>query len=142
MCRRHAASNERTTVRHAGRRGDVIFIEGQSPRRDGVDVRGLEDGIAIAADMIGALLVGDDKKEVRSFIWHCLFLGVFRAVLKVFFAGYPSHLDPSGEGEYLLLLPDGRVLLKTGNLTIYGSLPSIQHFLFLSHSVSDPIAWP
>ncbi len=63
---RHASGHQHDAVRHADRAGDVEILEPQAAGRQAVDIRRPDDGIAIAADMIGAVLVGDEKQKVRS----------------------------------------------------------------------------
>ncbi|MGC1779834.1 MAG: hypothetical protein WBB34_18025 [Xanthobacteraceae bacterium] len=61
---RHPPGHENNSVGHADRAGDIEMLEPDSPRCDRVDVRGLHDAVAVAAQMIGALLVGHDHEEV------------------------------------------------------------------------------
>ena len=64
--RGHAAGEHRSAVRHADGVGDIAALEAPALRRQRVDVRRAHHAVAVAAEMIGAVLVGDDEQEIRA----------------------------------------------------------------------------
>jgi len=71
--RRHATGYKRRSVWLAHRRGDVKAIELCALGRDGVNIGRLQNRVTGAAKMIRSVLVGDDKKKIRT-VSHCLSL--------------------------------------------------------------------
>ena len=67
--RGHTPGHQRGAVGHAHRTGNVSAIEAGAAGGDGVDMRGLVDGVAVATEMVGALLIGDEQQEVGAG-WH------------------------------------------------------------------------
>ena len=67
MYGRHAAGHDARAVGHTDRRGNVKAVEARAACGEAVDMRGAHDRIAVAAQMVGAMLVGDDEKKVRLF---------------------------------------------------------------------------
>ena len=64
--RGHAAGEHRSAVRHADGVGDIAALEAPALRRQRVDVRRAHHAVAVAAEMIGAVLVGDDEQEIGA----------------------------------------------------------------------------
>src|SRR5712691_2565743 len=69
--RRHPPGHQGRAVGHADRRRHVEALEPGAARGDRVDMRGLEDGMAVAAEIIETMLVSDEKKKVRPCCHHC-----------------------------------------------------------------------
>ncbi len=59
--RRHAAGHEGCPVGHADRRGDVKIFKARAAVGQPVDARRAHDLVAVTAEMIGAVLIGDDE---------------------------------------------------------------------------------
>ena len=54
-------------IGHAHRIGDVKPVEAGPARGQPVDMRRAQNRIAIASQMIGPVLIGDDKNEIGAF---------------------------------------------------------------------------
>ena len=65
MHRRHPAGHQRGAVRHADRARDIEFPEPCPARRNRIDMRRPQHRMAVAAEIIGAVLVGDEQDEIR-----------------------------------------------------------------------------
>ena len=65
--RGHPAGHDRGPVRHADRARDVAALGAEARVRERVDVRRADDPVAVAAEVVGAVLVGDDEEKVRAF---------------------------------------------------------------------------
>ncbi len=70
MGRRHAPGDQAGAVGHADRRGDVEALEGGAAGGQAIDVGGVDDGVAVTAQMIGPMLVGHEQNEIRFFCHH------------------------------------------------------------------------
>jgi hypothetical protein len=44
----------------------VEAIEHRAARRNGIDMRGAQNRVAITPEKIGALLIGNEQKEIRA----------------------------------------------------------------------------
>jgi hypothetical protein len=66
MGRRHAPGHDRAAVGHAHRCCDVGALEALPGAGQRVDVRRLHDRVAVAAEVVGSVLVGDEDQEVRT----------------------------------------------------------------------------
>ena len=64
--RGHAAGEHRRAVRHADGIGDVAVLEAPALCRQRVDMRGADQPVPIAAEMVSPVLVGDDEQEVGA----------------------------------------------------------------------------
>ena len=67
-----AARHQGRAVGHADRGRRVYPVEADARRRDRVDVRRANDRVTHAAQPVGAMLVGNEKKEIGS-LGHCRF---------------------------------------------------------------------
>jgi len=68
--RRHPASQQGASVRHADGIGDVGAFEAHAVAGEPVDMRRAHDRIAVAAEMVRAMLVGDEDEKVRTCWGH------------------------------------------------------------------------
>jgi hypothetical protein len=66
--RGHAPGHERGSIGHANRRRCIEAVKSRAARRQAIDIWRPYHLIAIAVQMIGAVLVGDDEKETGSFV--------------------------------------------------------------------------
>ena len=84
MDRRRTSGHQRRPVGHADRVRDIEIVEPHAALGDGIDMRRLEDFMAVAAEIIGPVLVGNKQHEVWSF-------GHFRLplTLGIFLGGQP-----------------------------------------------------
>lgn len=64
--RRHAPGHKRRAIGHADRRGNVKIFKPRAGLREVIDMRRFYDGVAVAAQMIGSVLIGDDEEKIRS----------------------------------------------------------------------------
>ena len=62
----HARGHQAGAVGHAHRAGDVKAIEADAGLGEGVDVGGLQPRMPVAAEEVGAVLVGDVEDEVGT----------------------------------------------------------------------------
>jgi hypothetical protein len=62
---RHAARHQGRAIGHADRRRDIEPLEARAARGDRIDVRRLEDRMAVAAEIIDPMLVGDEQQKIR-----------------------------------------------------------------------------
>ena len=62
----HAPGQQRGPVGHADRRGNMKVLKPCSLGRNGIHIRRLDDWMAIAAQPISPLLVGDEKQKIRT----------------------------------------------------------------------------
>ncbi len=62
--RRHAAGHQRRAVGHADRRRHIEPLEARAARGNRIDMRRLENWVAGAAQIIDAMLVGDEEQKV------------------------------------------------------------------------------
>jgi hypothetical protein len=72
MQRRHPTRHDGSPIAHADRRRDVIPIVDNPTPRKSVQCWRANDAVAIATEMIRAVLVRDQKKKVwlQSHIYH------------------------------------------------------------------------
>ena len=66
MQRRHTSGHQRGPFRHADRRRHIKALETRPVLRQPIDIRRAHYGIAVATEVIGAMLIGDDKEKVGS----------------------------------------------------------------------------
>ena len=64
--RRHTSGHQRRAIRHADRRRHIKALETRPVLRQPIDIRRAHHWVAVAAEMIGAMLIGDDKEKVGS----------------------------------------------------------------------------
>jgi len=64
--RGHPSGHQAGAVRLAHRARHMEAVERHSPSRDGIDVRGPQHRMAVAAQEVGAVLVGDEQQEIRA----------------------------------------------------------------------------
>ena len=62
----HTRGHQAGAVGHAHRAGDVKAIEADAGLGEGVDVGGLQQSVTVAAEEVGAVLVGDVEDEVGA----------------------------------------------------------------------------
>ena len=55
-------------VGHADRRSDVKTIEARPGLGEAIDIGRFHHVIAVATQMVGAMLVGDDEDKIRPFV--------------------------------------------------------------------------
>lgn len=63
---RHAGRHQRGAIRLAHRGGNVEIVENAGLTGDAVDVPRRQHRIAVAAQVVGAMLVSDEQQEVRT----------------------------------------------------------------------------
>jgi len=68
MHRGHAPGHQGGPVRHANRRRHIESIEARAAGGDRVDMRRLEHRMPIAAEIVGAVLIGDEEEEIRAHV--------------------------------------------------------------------------
>src|SRR5258708_5819072 len=91
--RGHAHRHQGRAVGHADRRRHVKAGEANAARRNGIDMRRLQQGMTGTAEIIGAVLVGDEKQDVGT---HAAVTCLLRSRRQI--AGFsdqpPSPLKP------------------------------------------------
>ena len=66
MHRRHPPGHQARAVGLAHRACDIEAVEGGAARGDGIDVRRAQHRMAVAAQKIGAVLVGDEQQKIGT----------------------------------------------------------------------------
>ena len=66
MERRHAPGHQRCPVGHADRRGDVEIFEARAGGGNAIKVGCPYNRIAVATEVVGPMLVRNDKKKVGT----------------------------------------------------------------------------
>mgnify|MGYP001122962700 CR=1 FL=1 len=67
MQRRHSTGEQGRPVWHADRNRDIEVFVSPPTFRDHIDIRGFQDTVAHAGQVIGALLISYDDKEIWFF---------------------------------------------------------------------------
>src|SRR3954447_23301320 len=65
MDRRHSPGHQAGAIGHAYRTCDVEPVERRAARGNRIDMRRTQHRMTIAAEEVGAVLVGDEQKEVQ-----------------------------------------------------------------------------